>query len=435
VRGDPRAIEGLAAAAAAAVDVEGLVRRTRELVRIRSVFDAERGSHEQEAAMAVAVALQGLGLEVTISEVAPGRPNVVADWVGGGFDPSRDRTLMFEGHTDVVTEGDRAAWTRDPFGGELVLEAGGLTRLYGRGSADMKAGVAAAIAAVEALQRAAPDLPGRVRLGIVVDEEGLMLGIKHFIAAGYADGVDGAIICEPEENELCLFQKGAMRLHVHVRGVMAHGAMPYAGVNPIAGLQRFLAAVAALQASEQARLGAHPFLGLPWLTPTIVRAPVTGEAQLNVMPDRAYAALDVRTVPGQDHQALYAELRAAADRIEGETPGLGIDLDFFESRPWTATDPHDPLVLALEAAYPAILGGAPRYGGVPGATDGTFLHAAGVPIVTVGPGDRTIPHQVDEFVRIEEVVAAARLYAAAAVRYFMDTPPAAGPRARQPIAR
>jgi succinyl-diaminopimelate desuccinylase len=435
VRGDPGAIAALAAAAAAAVDVEGLVAQTRELVRIRSVFDAERGSDEHDAAMAVAVALQRLGLEVTLCEVAPGRPNVIADWVGGGFDPARDRTLMFEGHTDVVTEGDRAAWTRDPYGAELVLEAGGVTRLYGRGSADMKAGVAAAIAAVEALQRVAPDLPGRVRFGIVVDEEGLMLGIKHFIAAGYADGVDGAIVCEPEENELCLFQKGAMRVHVHVRGVMAHGAMPYAGVNPIAGLQRFLAAVAALQESEQARLGAHPYLGLPWLTPTIVRAPVTGEAQLNVMPDRAYAALDVRTVPGQDHQTLYRELRAAADGLEGDTPGLAIELDFFESRPWTATDPNDPLVAALESAYPAVLGCEPRYGGVPGATDGTFLHAAGVPIVTVGPGDRTIPHQVDEFVRVEAVVVAARLYAAAAVRYFMSTPPATGPRAKLTLAR
>ena len=435
MRGDPAAVEALAAAAAAAVDAEALVQRTRTLVRIRSVFDEARGGNETAAAMAVAAELQALGLSVHIDEAAPGRPNVVADWVGGGFEPERDRTLMFEGHTDVVTEGDRSAWTHDPFGAELTFDASGQTRLYGRGSADMKAGVAAAIAAVEALQRAAPNLPGRVRLGIVVDEEGLMTGIKHFIAQGYADGVDGAIICEPEENELCLFQKGAMRVHVHVRGVMAHGAMPYAGVNPIVGLQRFLAAVAGLQASEQGRLGAHPYLGLPWLTPTIVRAPVVGEAQLNVMPERAYAALDIRTIPGQDHGTLYQQLRAAADGIEADTAGLSIELDFFESRPWTATDTNDPLVQALETGYPAVLGCEPRYGGVPGATDGTFLHAAGVPIVTVGPGDRTIPHQIDEFVCLEEAVAAARLYAAAAVRYFMATPPAAGPRAKLPIGR
>jgi succinyl-diaminopimelate desuccinylase len=264
----------------------------------------------------------------------------------------------------------------------------------------------------------------------------MMSGIKRFIADGFADAVDGCIVCEPEELELCLFQKGAMRVHVHVRGVMAHGAMPYAGVNPITGLRRFLAAVERIEEGEQARLGAHAFLGLPWLTPTIVRAPVVGAAQLNVMPDTAYAALDIRTVPGQDHGALYARLRAEADAVEASLPRLAIALDFFESRPWTATDPNDPLVAALEAAYPSVLGVAPRYGGVPGATDGTFLHLAGVPIVTVGPGDRTIPHQVDEFVRIDETIAAARLYASAAVRYLMATPPTDGPRetARRPDA-
>ena len=428
-RGRAPDVDALAARARDAVDAEAVLRRTAELVRIRSVWDPETGADEAAAAAYVADELRALGLSVTVDEVAPGRPNVIADWTGTAFEPRVHRTLMFEGHTDVVTEGDRARWSRDPYGADLEPDPAGGTRLYGRGSADMKAGVAAAIEAVAALRQAAPDLPGRVRLGIVVDEEGMMLGIKRFVAGGWADEVDGAIVCEPEELELCLHQKGAMRLHAHVRGVMAHGAMPYAGVNPIAGLQRLLAAVEALQAEEQARLGPHPYLGLPWLTPTIVRSPVAGEAQLNVMPDTAYAALDVRTVPGQEHEALFGRLRDEADRLAAAMPGLAIELDWFESRPWTATAPDDPLVGALEGAYPTGVGGPPRYGGVPGATDGTFLHAAGVPIVTVGPGDRTIPHQVDEFVRVEDVVRAARLYAEAAVRYLMATPPVDGPRA------
>lgn len=421
-------IAALAAAAADAVDAEQVLRLTRELVRIRSVWDEATGADEEEAAGFVARTLRDLGLHVHVEEVAPGRPNVIADWQGRGYVPGRDRTLMFEGHTDVVTEGDRASWTRDPYGAELEPDPEGGTRLYGRGSADMKGGIAAAIAALAAVQRAAPDLPGRVRVGVVVDEEGMMAGIKHFVAQGWADAVDGAIVCEPEELELCLHQKGAMRVHVHVHGVMAHGAMPYAGVNPIVALTRFLTAVDAFQAEEQARLGHHPNLGRPWLTPTIVRAPVRGEAQLNVMPDGAYAALDVRTVPGQDHEAVFARLQQEAERIAAGLPGSRIDLDWFESRPWTETAADDPLVRALEAACGDALQRPAAYGGVPGATDGTFLHAAGVPIVTVGPGDRTIPHQVDEFVRVEDVVAAARLYAAAAVRYLAAPAPEAGPR-------
>ncbi|HEX7040427.1 MAG TPA: M20/M25/M40 family metallo-hydrolase, partial [Trueperaceae bacterium] len=165
--------------------------------------------------------------------------------------------------------------------------------------------------------------------------------------------------------------------------------------------------------------GEHEFLGLPWITPTILMAPAKGEAQLNVMPDEAYLALDVRTVPGQDHDALEEEIRSVARGLEAATPRLRFAVERFESRPWTSTDPHDPLVAAVEAVYEPVLGTPPRYGGVPGATDGTFLWAwKGVPIVTIGPGDRTIPHQVNEFVRLPDVVAAARLYAAASVAYL-----------------
>ncbi|ADI15691.1 M20 family metallopeptidase [Truepera radiovictrix] len=403
--------EALAARAAAAVDPERAVALARALVQRRSVFEPERGCAEAEAARFLAATLRESGFSVTLEEVAPGRPNVIADWSGSRFDPKRHKTLLFGGHTDVVTEGDAAAWKHPPFAG--VLEGG---RLYGRGACDMKAGVAAAVVAAEAVRAAAPELGGRLRLGFVVDEEGLMLGVKHFIRRGWARGVAGAIICEPEENELCLWQKGALRVEVRARGVMAHGAMPYAGVNPVPPLVRFLGAVGELEHDEQRRLGAHPFLGLPYLTPTILRAPERGEAQLNVLPETALCALDIRTVPGQDHRALLGRLGALAEQVQGDA---ALSLTLLEDRPWTQTPADDPLVRALEAAYVHVFGTPPRYGGVPGATDGTFLHAwAGVPVVTVGPGGRTVPHQRDEYVAVDDLVQAARLYAAAAV-YFL----------------
>lgn len=411
---DAERVAELARRAAEAVDPERVVALARDLVRVRSVFEPETGGNEAAAAEFVRAELEALGLDPVVEEAAPGRPNVICDWAGTRFDPVRDRTLMFEGHTDVVTEGDPAAWRHPPFAG--VIEDG---KLHGRGSADMKGGVAGAIAALEAVRRVAPDLPGRIRLGIVADEEGMMLGIKSFIANGWADEVDGAIVCEPEENEICLFQKGALRVRVEFVGVMAHGAMPYAGVNPITALADYVVKVRELERAEQERLGEHRYLGWPFFTPTIARAPVTGTPQNNVMPERASLALDIRTVPGQDHDALVAALEGFAKALEGTTPRLRVEVDCFESRPWTETPADDPLVGAVERAYRATLGGEPRYGGVPGATDGTFLHAlAGVPIVTIGPGDRTIPHQLDEFVRLDELVASARLYAAAAVEFL-----------------
>jgi succinyl-diaminopimelate desuccinylase len=420
--GLPGPVAELARRAADAVDPERVVALARGLVRVRSVYDEAAGTTEAEAARYVAEQLASAGFAPVVEEAAPGRPNVICDFAGTSFDPARHRTLMLEGHTDVVTEGDPAAWSVPPFEGRIEPGPSGEVVtgvLHGRGSADMKAGVAAAIAAVEAVRRVAPDLPGRIRLGIVADEEGMMLGIKSFIANGWADEVSGAIVCEPEENEICLFQKGAMRFHVRAHGVMSHGAMPYAGVNPIRGLADLVVALRDLERREQERLGEHEFLGLPWITPTILMAPAKGEAQLNVMPDEAYLALDVRTVPGQDHDALEEEIRSVARGLEAATPRLRFAVERFESRPWTSTDPHDPLVAAVEAVYEPVLGTPPRYGGVPGATDGTFLWAwKGVPIVTIGPGDRTIPHQVNEFVRLPDVVAAARLYAAASVAYL-----------------
>ena len=404
-------LEERAALAADAVNGERAVKLTRELVQIRSVFEPSTSSNETEAADFVAETLRESGFVVTVEEAAPGRPNVIADWSGTGFVEGKQKTLMLEGHTDVVTEGDAERWTYPPFAAELING-----RIYGRGACDMKAGVAAAIVAAEAVKRTCPELPGRIRLGIVADEEGMMLGIKDFIRRGWADAVNGAIICEPEELELCLCQKGALRVEALSTGKMAHGAMPYAGINPVPPLLDFLARVRELEASEQIRLGTHQYLGLPWLTPTIIRAPARGEAQLNVMPETAYAALDIRTVPGQDHQQLWATLQSLAEEARGKAE---LSLTLLEDRPWTQTAPDDPLVRALERSYPQVLGSGPRYGGVPGATDGTFLSAwAEVPIVTVGPGAREVPHQRDEYVEAEDIIKAARLYAAAAV-YFL----------------
>ena len=404
-------VEELAELAVNAVNGDRAVKLTQQLVQLRSVFEPSTGSNETGAAHFVAEALRESGFAVTVEEATPGRPNVIADWSGTGFDETEHKTLMLEGHTDVVTEGDAERWRYPPFAAELV---GG--RIYGRGACDMKAGVAAAIVAAEAVKRAVPELPGRLRLGIVADEEGMMLGIKHFIRQGWADAVDGAIICEPEELELCLCQKGALRVEVLSTGKMSHGAMPYAGINPVPPLLDFLTRVRELEASEQTRLGRHEHLGLPWLTPTILRAPARGEAQLNVMPETAYAALDIRTVPGQDHEQLWETLQGLAEASQGKAE---LSLTLLEDRPWTQTAPDDPLVRALEQSYPQVLAFEPRYGGVPGATDGTFLAAwAGVPIVTVGPGTREVPHQRDEYVEAEDIVKAARLYAAAAV-YFL----------------
>ncbi|HEV2440632.1 MAG TPA: M20 family metallopeptidase [bacterium] len=406
-------VRAAADAVLAAVDDAYTLDLARRLVRIPSVYrPGDPRGNEAAAAAFVAEELRRLDLMVRVEAAAPGRPNVIADLPG----PAGGPLLILEGHTDVVTEGEAAAWSVPPFGGEIRDG-----RLYGRGSADMKAGLAAAIGAVRALRDAGAPLSGTVRLAVVADEEGMMLGIKSFIRNGWAEGAQGAIICEPEENAMCLVQKGAMRALARFRGRMAHGAMPKSGCNPIPAAAALVREAEALEARYVSRHGRHALLGEPSVTPTLLRA--GDPAQLNVMHADALVGLDIRTIPGQDLAAIRADLVAAADSAAAATRGCRAELEVIEERPWTETDPAAPIARAVADACRRVQGRPPRLAGVPGATDGTFLHAwAHVPIVTIGPGDVTIPHQVDEFVRVADIAEACRIYAAAACYFLRHTP-------------
>ena len=394
----------LAVEAAAAVDAGELVALARDLVRIPSYYP---GPGEAPVVEYLKAYLSARGWRLAVQEAAPGRPNLIAD-LGRG-----EGGLILEGHSDVVVPGDEGSWRHPPFEG--VVADG---RLYGRGAADMKAGLAAAIAAADAVRRVWRDPPRTLRLAVLADEEGMMLGVKAFVRAGYAAGFRGAIICEPEENEICLWQKGALRVQARFFGLMAHGAMPYAGANPIPPAARMALLARRVEAHLQSA-GPHPHLGLSYVTPTALVA-TAGPGQLNVIPGRAEVAFDVRTVPGVNHEDVRRQLEQLLQEALQDSPGVRAELHVLEDRPPTETSRGEAVVRAVEQAM-ELLGHPVRYGGVPGATDGTFLRAwAGVPVVTVGPGSRTIPHQVDEFVEIEAMVAAARIYAAAAVLMLAD---------------
>lgn len=393
------------------IDEDELIAWVQALTRIPSVWRPEQGEGEAAAAQWVAERCRAMGLATHVEEVQPGRPNVVAiHQMGEG------PTLMFEGHTDVVTEGDPNAWTDPPF--SATIRNG---RIYGRGANDMKAGVVCALMATKAIIASGVKLNGAILLGLVCDEEGQMIGIKHFVERGWADRVDAAIICEPEENHLCTCQKGVMWLHVVIHGQMAHGAMPLTGMNSAYPMARFLCLVQELEQREIATYGRHPYLGQPSITPTILGSPVRGqgEPQNNVMPGATETILDCRLIPEQPPEALVAKIDTMLKTVTAVDPGLQYTLDVLEIRHPTQTDPRHPIVTTLAAAYQDLTGQAPIYGGVPGSTDGTILHARkGVPIVTCGPGDIHIPHHIDEWVSIEEIKLAVRMYVVTAMRYL-----------------
>ena len=393
------------------IDDDELIRWVQELTRIPSVWRPEVPLGEEAAARWVEARCREIGLETYFEYVQPDRPNVIAL-----YGQNEGPTLMFEGHTDVVTEGNDQLWAYPPFSATRIDG-----RIYGRGANDMKAGLVCALIAIKAIVQSGVPLHGNLLFGAVCDEEGHMLGIKHFVERGWADRVDAAIVCEPEENHLCIAQKGVMWVHVVITGEMAHGAMPLTGVNSAYPMAHFLQIVRDLEATEIAQHGHHPFLGQPSITPTILLSPPRhhGEPQNNVMPGATEMVLDCRLIPGQDPDALTARLEALLQTATRVDERLRYTINVTEVRHPTSTDPDHPVVTTLASAFADLTGQTPIYGGVPGSTDGTILNTyKGIPIVTCGPGDIQIPHHIDEWVSVEEIKTAARMYVLAALRYL-----------------
>jgi len=415
------------------VKKDELIKLTQDLIRIPSVRSQKDGNNEEKVAYFLSHLLEEMGLGVVIEEVEPGSPNIIAVLQGESNGPC----LMFECHTDVVTEGDASEWKYGPYEGKLVGN-----RIYGRGACDTKGNLAAAIKAVQTISQSGIPFKGRILLGILVDEEGMMSGVKHFIRQGWANDVNAAIICEPVDNHLCITQKGALRAELITSGKMSHGAMPLAGLNPIPPMISILEKLRQLEEEEIERLGKNTFLGYPSITPTVLQAPVKGEPQLNVVPYQCRALLDIRTVPGQSHEALKKQiedivkeeersvnasldsgpLKEMRETLEkGLSKGISFQstLDVFEDRPWTKTSQEERIVQAVSKAIRSMTGKGPAYGGVLGATDGTFLSAwAGIPIVTIGAGEWMIPHQKDEWVSVEDLELTAKIYAASALEFL-----------------
>ncbi len=394
------------------IDADELIALTRDLVRIPSVVrPGDPTATEAAVAAHVERWLRGEGFDVEVHDVAPGRPNVLASIGAASAGP----TLLLEGHTDVVTEGNAREWSHPPFGGDLVDG-----RIYGRGSADMKSGLAAAMVAAAAIKRSGARLGGRLVVGALVDEEGDMLGARHLCTTPLGRELSAAIICEPEQNELCLEQRGVVWARVTVRGRMAHGAMPEAGINPITALGALLREAPALERRLRRLCRRSLHLRPPTVTPTMVQAPMQGVPQSNVIPSTAQATLDIRLTPGPDADAVAKEIDVACQRAMEACPGATVEWQPVNGyRMATRVERSEPLVRAMGRGVRQATGKPPRFGGVPGSTDGTILRMTlGIPIVTCGPGHRLIPHQVDEHVEVAELVDAARIYVASALNFL-----------------
>ena len=394
------------------IDKSELIELTRSLIKIDSVIRPETGNTEAELVKFISDWIRKeLKMEPEINEVLPGRENIILKIDSG----NPGKTLMFEGHTDVVSEGDRSLWKHDPFSAEI--EDG---KIYGRGSCDMKAGVAVNLLTAKAILKSGIDFKGKIVLGILCDEEDLMLGVQDFIKQGHADNIDACLVSEPEENQLCISMKGALRIKLTVHGKMAHGAMPLTGINPNTRLASIIMAFQEFEDYQKEQFGEDEYLGWPSVTFTVIQSPPPPEPpQLNVMPGESVAYIDIRTIPGQNHKDIQTALGDILKELGNHDPDFNVTMEYLADKPVVSMEKDGPIVKTAAKAYKDLTGKDPIYNGVPGATDGTYLRdLKGIPSLVNGPGPRHIPHQTDEYVEIDELEEALQLYILTTYRFL-----------------
>lgn len=203
---------------------------------------------------------------------------------------------------------------------------------------------------------------------------------------------------------------------------MAHGCQPLLGINPNTRLARIILAFEEYENRLKEVHGNHEFLGQPSVTFTVVQAPPEGEpAQLNVLPRTAIGWVDIRTIPGQDHDKIRRDLKLIILELAKLDEQFKADIEYIEDRPVVSMEKDEPIVQIAHAATRDITGKEPTYNGVPGATDGTFLRAwAGIPCLVNGPGPRGMPHHVNEYIEVEQLWDAFQIYTLSAVRFLKE---------------
>jgi acetylornithine deacetylase/succinyl-diaminopimelate desuccinylase family protein len=376
---------------AAAVDADEVLAVARSLLAARS--ENPGGTEDEAAAVAVGV-LEELGAGPEVVRGAAGRPSVVAT-IGDGDGP----TLAWNGHLDTVPAGSLDTWVADPFAGEVIDG-----RLIGRGACDMKGPIAAALAAAAAVRRVGIEGPGRVTFHLAADEE--LAGI-HGTRVLWERGLltqGAAIVGEPSDLAVGLAERGGAWITATAHGTAAHGSQPDRGVNAITSMARYL-----LRLHEVLPDVEHPLCGRP----TVNAALIGGGSAPNVVPDRCTVDIDRRLLPGEhDRDAVLAPFEALAADIRREHPEVDVRA---EIREWTdaAEAPADTTIAdAVRAAAHAERGEMPADVGFTGITDARFyINDARIPTVIFGPGSLSVAHTANEWIAVDDLVAAARIYA------------------------
>jgi acetylornithine deacetylase len=351
------------------IDRGNLTRTLTELVRINSVNPDLVPGANGEAQIATAIAdrlRQTPGISVELQEAGPHRPNVIAS-VGDG----PGRTLMLNGHTDTVTlEG-----VAEPLSGRVDG-----SRLYGRGSNDMKSSIAAMIVLLETIAKAG-DFPGRLVATFVVDEEYASIGTQAVCREIDRWRPDAALVLEPTGLDIDIAHKGFVWATIDTEGFAAHGSAWAEGVDAIAMMGHVLVELENLNDDLVSRPG-HELVGPPSIHASLIH----GGQELSSYPASCHLEIERRTVPSESAEQVRSELEKIIAQLRDDDPEFAATLTMGLVRDPFEVGRHAPIIQSVRAASEHILGRTPEFGGGSGWMDSALLASAGVSTAIFGPG-------------------------------------------------
>ena len=385
----------------ARIPPDEIIALTEELV----AFDTSNPPGNEELAIhALGAYLEAAGLAVSYQHVGEQRANLIARLPGR----SRSGGLVFSGHMDVVPARENG-WKTPPF---TAIRRGG--RLYGRGTADMKGGIAAMAVALATLARDHFTPSSDLTMAVTSGEEQGMPGAQIVSSSRVLEGCAAMVIGEPTGLNLCSAEKGYLNWSIQVHGKAAHSSQPHLGVNAISFMAQLIVAID----KATFTFTPHPVLQKPTVTVTLIQ----GGVVFNVVPPLCTAWINVRNLPGQTQESWETELRPLIDStISASQMPVQVDLTFASGGPVIETPLDHPLVRAAHEAVVAIQGREPAVEGFTGGTEAKiYFPAYRVPTIIVGPGHLEMAHQTNEYVDIDELIAAASIYRELALRLLSD---------------
>lgn len=365
---------------------------TRELVKIRSINPP---GDELPVAQLLADWMEKHGFEVAVQTIGGNRGNVIGIIRGSGEAPS----LVFCGHLDVVPPGDLGNWSYDPFSAEVVGN-----RIYGRGTADMKGGLAAMAVSGALLIREKVELKGDLIVAGVAGEEVDSIGAKFFAESKWFENCGGIVIGEPTGMELVTAHRGALWVKIKTYGKSAHGSTPHLGINAIIHTAEVIKELTKYQFKYEPVELLEP--------PTMNIGTIRGGVKTNIVPDTCEITVDIRTLPTQEHGEIVGDLEEMIRYLSRRIPAFKAEIEVINDRKPVITDPESPLVLkAIEAGREA-LGRELKPRGATYYTDASEFtrHPKCPPIIIIGPGKPELAHKPDEYVEIDSLEEAVKFY-------------------------